>query len=104
MCGDAPAPLGGGLSEPVGANAPIPYEYGSGNSAGTNSSLLETATSFDVPPTISTLLLCGRSTAAWPWRFRLSVVVVGSNVWDHGLNSSAESRSAVPLKPPAINT
>src|SRR5467141_964430 len=71
---------------------------------GANSSEEATAAPADVPPTMSTLLLCGRRNARWPWRGVACVFVAGEKVPAEGSKISAEAKSMAVVLPSALVT
>src|SRR5882724_13009714 len=71
---------------------------------GVNNSAEDTAAPPDMPPTMSTLLLCGSRNARWPWRGAARVLVAGEKVPAEGSKISAEARSVGVMLPSAFVT
>src|SRR3989454_4885530 len=71
---------------------------------GVNSSEEATGAPDDVPPTMSTLLLCGRRNARWPWRGVERVLATAAKAPVAGSKISAEAKSVAVVLPSALVT
>src|SRR2546428_11656324 len=71
---------------------------------GVNSSEEATGAPADVPPTMSTLLLCGRRNARWPWRGVARALATAAQGPVAGAKNSAETRPVGVALPSAVVT